>query len=753
MQSAVTGARSKVVIIMIACLIIGIISFFYLRYSPSSLLIEMKVSQSGYGQVFWDIGNGYSEQQSVKFRLDSSPKAAIYVVALPASELKSVRIDPMQSTGSFEITRLRLEGANGFRQELVAEKLREDLRLLHNVIINGDGDIAGGFFGKAITPDPAVEISNIPAGLSKNSVSKRTKLAFAYFAGSLIFLLSLSRIPAILQNDKIQNVQEKTWMFVLALMVFLGNLQIYWVQVLFRDDNEWFYYWSKAGSLPLINTYNISYANYLNHVFLWVATAVNLYLGRTLVLVGIFIPLALLLFRVLRKLEYPLPVAFFTAGLICFFPGEVGGPIFVNGAYTAEALLFVMISVWSGMKFLEADDGFKTGWFMLCLLTFYWSLNVSELVVSIAAPLIFCFLCWRSFEKKAWVLSISIGLLTAYYGYFHILHRSRFVVKMAKPLSLESMSGILGQLLNWSLPTPFFSQPHDYKWTIVVAVISGSGLLLRLSNKSDSSIDTPSTPPNSQKRQFIWRAIFPGMFCLLPVIMMSMAPWYATRHALFSVIGLYLFISYTTYEGFSRYTKKAATFCMMIVFLGYMFLHYKNIYDFYAPKNSEHVDFIKFATQQNYPHNSQLVVANMGENTTSGHYSWSSGYLKHFLQREDINGLIGNEPMLANPFKPLSAGKEVTGLNLREPVFLYRLESGTFKQLKYCLTWEDNRSDSTFTIYRVDPLSGKMTSLSKGEGLAELSAATAGLAKEGVTRSDIMWGGEPSGSDRQRLGL
>jgi len=54
----------KLFAITLVALVIGIIAFNYFKYTSSTLVIEMKVSQTGSGQVFWDTGKGYNESES-----------------------------------------------------------------------------------------------------------------------------------------------------------------------------------------------------------------------------------------------------------------------------------------------------------------------------------------------------------------------------------------------------------------------------------------------------------------------------------------------------------------------------------------------------------------------------------------------------------------------------------------------------------------------------------------------------------------
>ena len=95
----------------------------------------------------------------------------------------------------------------------------------------------------------------------------------------------------------------------------------------------------------------------------------------------------------------------------------------------------------------------------------------------------------------------------------------------------------------------------------------------------------------------------------------------------------------------------------------------------------------------------------------------------------------------------------MNGLNLNDPLFLYRHTAAGFQQLTYFLRWNDNNMESFFTIYCVDPETGVILPLKNGKGFSAYLAAVHDLSTKGVRRSDIVWGGEPTEADKLRLGM
>lgn len=751
-KKTITASLGKIVLLTAISLLIGISSFYYFRYSPSTLLIEMKTSPAGYGQVFWNTGKGYNGLESYRFPLEGTDQLYTYEIPLPASKLKAVRLDPMESPGSFAIKSFRIKGRNS-EHIWNYEKLRTELVLLQNV--KGEIDNSVFFAGNATTDDPSVEINNIPGDLLEKTVSERIKLSILYMIGSFLILLSLSTVAFIKAIDKLQHVSERTWMLILGLGVFLTNIQIYWVKVFAQDDNNWLFIWQSVS--PLNKKQAITFGTIIDRLMTWIAVAGNLYLARTLVLIVILIPLSLLLFRILRKLGYPLPVALFSAGLIGFFPGQTEIPIFINGSYVAEAMLIMAIAFWGGLKFLDSTDKYQWRWYTLSVLTFFWALNISELVVPTAAALIFCFLFWRHFEKKAWLLSVSIAILTAYHTYFHIIKNGRDVVQRSlKPFTLESFIKTFQEFMAWCSPSIYVLKEYSHQWTILIISIASLSLLIGLARSFilDAESKTVSNKRFFNTTEYGWRVILPLIWCLSSLCVLSVA-YLRPRLALFPAFGLYLFLSFVMFEAFKKlkYVKTATVVLLIVLSLGSAMHHYKNVGEYYKPMNQAHNRLIEFGKQRHYPANAQIVIADM-DTSTGGFWWWSTGYLRYAFSRADVSGLVGNEFMFSNIFKPATyTNGGMNGLNLEKPLFLYRLSRDKFKQLTYCLKWEDNDVNSNFTIYRIDAASGKATPLTEGKGLNAFLSEANSLAKQGVNRADIMWGGEPSKLDMQRLGL
>ncbi len=96
----------------------------------------------------------------------------------------------------------------------------------------------------------------------------------------------------------------------------------------------------------------------------------------------------------------------------------------------------------------------------------------------------------------------------------------------------------------------------------------------------------------------------------------------------------------------------------------------------------------------------------------------------------------------------------MTGLDLDHPIFLFT-NYDIFHQMKYALQWKERDSQySAWVLYKFDPLSGKSSVYSEGEGYREYINTIDSLRSGGILRQeDILFGGIPSGADSLRLGL
>ena len=84
----------------------------YRYLSGSYLTLEMKTSVTGYGQVYFDTGLSYQENESYHFEIRPSSVFEAYTIPLPGSNVKAIRFDPLDNSGIFEIKSLTIKTRN-----------------------------------------------------------------------------------------------------------------------------------------------------------------------------------------------------------------------------------------------------------------------------------------------------------------------------------------------------------------------------------------------------------------------------------------------------------------------------------------------------------------------------------------------------------------------------------------------------------------------------------------------------------------
>jgi len=547
-------------------------------------------------------------------------------------------------------------------------------------------------------------------------------------------------------SDRLTPITEMQCQLLVLIVVTLANIRIYWLHILVEDDYYYgIYRWRELGSFPELSQETYWF---VNRSLCWIAGNVNVYLARSLVLFCIILPCALLVYSILRKLNYSRQVAIFTAVMVWLSSGQTEIPLFVNGSYTAEAMLVMLISFWCSLTFLENDTDFRWGWFVSALFFQFLALNMSELVVPSTAAIIFCYLCWSKFTKKAWLLSAALSVLVLYHTYFNILHGGRGMIKQSHPLTYRSLGNVVLAFIDWSLPPTFISYFDDniwHKWLVFVLL-----LLLSCSVLVKKFSKTSRIVSSIFRNEFIWRAVFPLLLFLFPLVIMSIAPWFHPRHAIFPAMGFYLYFSFTIRE-LLRKNHNVLIFIMAATIAGAVIKHDSSIEQAYAKSNKDHAQFVEFSATRQFPPKSQIVVVNM-DVATCGYGYWSSGYLEYALKRKDVSGLVGKEFNLIDPFKKheYSAGG-MNGLSINDPIFLYRKNNGHFEQLNYFLQWKQSNTDADFVVYEIDAHTGKISAICNGAGLKSFLAKSRELLLKGVKRSDILWGGEFTPDDRKRM--
>lgn len=542
--------------------------------------------------------------------------------------------------------------------------------------------------------------------------------------------------------DKLTAIRELRYLVLVLLVVAIANMSIYWLNILIQDDYYYgLYRWRELNPFPLMSQETYWF---VNRSLCWIAGNVNVYLARSVILVCMISPCAILLYSILRKLDYPIHVALFTATMVWIFPGQIEIPLFVNGSYIVEAMLVMLLSFWSGLTFLEDDSDGCWKWFFTTLFFQFWALNISELIVPCTVAIIFCYLCRGKFAGKSWVLSAALSVLTLFHTYSNILHGGRGMIHLSRPLTYKSLGNTVLAFIDWCLPPTFISYFDDNiwrKWILFVALFLLIGFVLVNKIVRGEPYKAKRGIRLIWRDEFVWRMVFPLLLFLLPLIVMAVAPWFNPRHAIFPAVGFYVCLSFALGELLKKH-QSLLIGIIAVTLAGTVIRHQLSVEKVYAKSNRDHAQFVNFAVTRPFPANCQIVVTNM-DVATCGHGYWSAGYLEYVLKRKDVFGLVGNELNMIDPFKPHDyfAGG-MNGLDGNRPLFLFRKTDGKFQQLTYFLQWKEKKPDSAYVLYRLDAETGKIGRIVEGTGLESYAENCVMLAAtKGVKQSDILWGG------------
>ena len=96
-------------LISIAAILSALIAIFLsAQTEPFSFEVSMRSSQLGNAQVFYDLGSGMNERDSVRRPFRASESAATHRFPLPPGEYKAIRLDPIEHGNDTSITIYRL---------------------------------------------------------------------------------------------------------------------------------------------------------------------------------------------------------------------------------------------------------------------------------------------------------------------------------------------------------------------------------------------------------------------------------------------------------------------------------------------------------------------------------------------------------------------------------------------------------------------------------------------------------------------
>jgi hypothetical protein len=97
--------------------------YWHVHSMPYYLSIVAKSSTDSNAQVFYDIGNGFQEEDSAKTIVKKSSDFGQLSFQIPAGPINGLRFDPLDCEGTLEIKQITIEGAEGVVHKLDHRKV------------------------------------------------------------------------------------------------------------------------------------------------------------------------------------------------------------------------------------------------------------------------------------------------------------------------------------------------------------------------------------------------------------------------------------------------------------------------------------------------------------------------------------------------------------------------------------------------------------------------------------------------------
>jgi len=496
--------------------------------------------------------------------------------------------------------------------------------------------------------------------------------------------------------------------------------------------------------------------------------------------IAIFLVLSSAVFFYISNRVLRLPVLMSLAAAIfpSILPGQTLIPGFIAGSYTVPGSLFMFMSILFAHKYVE---GKEDGWGPLFL---FFIMHVSSLMAMLDGlfyflPMMLIFMSFGNFKLNKRIQHLlAIVILADVIKIWH--HFFVTYVSSQTPVTL-SFAQIYGRVINsiyYMFPIGFNSYPSRFMTGIFIVF-----LLWGMMNWSISLYKNTKT--NGLILQESFRESLPALLGFVwlvsgSVVFWFISPFFANRYFHLASYGAGLFVAFfvlrSGYSGKSTDYKKYSMAALMMLISLMIFNKIYWQYGFVSVQNSVYSLYKDELKKIDYPQNSQIIVTGDEWLATSGYWRYSSGYLKYITGRIDVEGNISYpELQFYNAFNPSERGfaTHMTGIDIKNPVFLFRKTNRRIYPVKYALRWEESvwsQKESSslrgglvataeklirspWVIYQFDLVSGEHAILREGEGLDSYKRVINDLSELGIAEREILWAGPMSRSTEIRFGI
>jgi 4-amino-4-deoxy-L-arabinose transferase-like glycosyltransferase len=135
-----------------------ILGILVIQFVPIRVDIQMRTKEKGSLQLFVDAGSGFNEGQSKRIDLSNSLDFSHHVMSMRTSEVRAIRIDPLETKGQFELLGLEID-------YLLWQRKWSGHRELHNLFTLQEVEVKSTegavFSGLSQGQDPSLTIADM----------------------------------------------------------------------------------------------------------------------------------------------------------------------------------------------------------------------------------------------------------------------------------------------------------------------------------------------------------------------------------------------------------------------------------------------------------------------------------------------------------------------------------------------------------------------------------------------------------------
>lgn len=257
----------------------------YKYFSGNSLMIEMRTSATGYGQVYFDTGPGYQEDERYRFEIRPTSVFEEYTLPLPKSNVKSVRFDPIDNIGIFEIKAITIKTRDD-KVVWEGDKLAQQIVPQQQIEIISTKSV---FTGSSTGEDPNFYVKGFVIPESHETLP-HTVLSIILFAiamtlmGFILYRLITIFIqlchPYMLESKRLSYITKSLSLAVKPLLIPLSGISGTIDKIKRLHDLRWILY---AGfSVFLILWGRVVWSIYMDTgLFRWIGTDFALYFAQS----------------------------------------------------------------------------------------------------------------------------------------------------------------------------------------------------------------------------------------------------------------------------------------------------------------------------------------------------------------------------------------------------------------------------------------------------------------------------------------